>query len=244
MDYNASNEMFETAKEYFELNKYELAEPILNQIILKNTKRPEVFHMLGTIYYDQGKFNKAIRAFKRAIEIDSSFTDASVGLSIILNDLGRYEEGQEIFENAQKLLARKEMSEESGSNEKIATKYDELGELFFNTGEYEEALSQYKKSLKLSKRTAEITMNIIRCYEKLDEYDQALVLLNELCDEYPDFVSARLKLGKLYYDTRQVPEAVEQWEVVLSKDPENKTAKEYLRLANSVEYTSHNHLNL
>ena len=60
--------------------------------------------MLATIYYDKGQFSKAIKTFKRALEIDPTYTDASVGLSIILNDLGRYEEGKEVFQKAQKLL--------------------------------------------------------------------------------------------------------------------------------------------
>ena len=59
-----SDDMLTAAREYFRENKYSLAEPLLNQLILKNAKSPEVFHMLGTIYYDQGKFNKAIRAFQ------------------------------------------------------------------------------------------------------------------------------------------------------------------------------------
>src|SRR3954464_4297987 len=91
-------ELLSTARELFAENKYRGAEPLLQQLILLNSKVPEVFQMLGTIYYDQGKFNKAIRSFKRALELDPTYTDASVGLSIIYNDLGRYEEGKEVFE--------------------------------------------------------------------------------------------------------------------------------------------------
>ncbi len=65
--------MLGSARDYFRENKYGLAEPLLNQLILKNAKSPEVFQMLGTIYYDQGKFNKAIRAFRRALEADGLY---------------------------------------------------------------------------------------------------------------------------------------------------------------------------
>ena len=103
---SSNDDMMAIARDYFRENKYNLAEPILNQLILKHAMSPEVFHMLGTIYYDQGKFNKAIRAFRRALELEPTFTDASVGLSIILNDLGKYEEGRKVFDEARDLLAR------------------------------------------------------------------------------------------------------------------------------------------
>src|SRR5690606_8940029 len=107
MDFDAEMEMFQAAEDHFKENRYNQAEPILNQLVLKNSKRPGVYHMLGTIYYDQGKFNKAIRSFRRALEIDPGFTDSSIGLSIILNDIGRYDEGQKVFEEARAMLSLK-----------------------------------------------------------------------------------------------------------------------------------------
>src|SRR3954453_9220247 len=120
--------MLTTAREYFKENKYSLAEPLLNQLILKNAKSPEVFQMLGTIYYDQGKFNKAIRSFRRALELDPTYTDASVCLSIILNDLGRYEDGRKVFDEAKDILKSRSTTEDPYMNEKFAIKHDELGE--------------------------------------------------------------------------------------------------------------------
>lgn len=101
------DEMLAEARENFVDGNYKVSEPILNQLILQNTRNPEVYQMLATIYYDKGQFNKAIKTFKRALEIDPAYTDASVGLSIILNDLGKYEEGKQVFQEAQKLLDRK-----------------------------------------------------------------------------------------------------------------------------------------
>src|SRR5882672_8810217 len=137
---NSSDEMLAAAREYFKENKYALAEPLLNQLILKNAKSPEVFQMLGTIYYDQGKFNKAIRGFKRALELEPTYTDASVGLSIILNDIGKYEEGRKVFEEARSLLNKQSANEDPYINEKFSIKHDELGEMYFSHGRFKEAL--------------------------------------------------------------------------------------------------------
>ena len=99
-----SFQLIDEAREAFIDGDYKTAEPLLNQPTLIHSKNPEVFQMLATIYYDQGKFNKAISTFKKALEIDPQYSDAAVGLSIILNDLGKYDEAKKVFENAQKLV--------------------------------------------------------------------------------------------------------------------------------------------
>ncbi len=227
-----------SAREHFRESKYSLAEPLLNQMILQNEKTSEVFHMLGTIYYDQGKFNKAIKAFQRALELDPLFTDASVGLSIILNDLGRYDEGRKVFEDAQALLARKSSTEDTYTNEKLGLKHDELGEMYYHSGQFNEAVEQYLRALSLSKRKAELTMKISECYIKLSEHDKALKELRDLCRTYPDFTAARVKIGQIYYETGHVPEAVEAWESVRQADPMYNEAQRLLRQAQSVRHTS------
>lgn len=235
MSFDEHLELLESAREFFKQSQYKPAETILNQLILKNVKHPELFHMLGTIYYDQGKFSKAIRSFRRALEIDPAFTDASVGLSIILNDLGRYDEGRKVFEEAKTMLAQVSAESDPYVNEKLALKHDELGELYFQYSRYKEALEQFYKALNLSSRKAEITMKIVESFVQLEDFDKSIKILSELCQEYPDFASARVKLGKIFYDMKRIPEAIDQWEMALSKDPENQQAAQYLKLAQSVE---------
>jgi tetratricopeptide (TPR) repeat protein len=241
MDFDALEELFQTADENFRENQYAEAEPILNQLVLKGSKRPEVYHMLGTIYHDQGKFNKAMRSFRRALELDPSFTDSSIGLSIILNDLGRYEDGQKVFEEARTMLAAKAQRGDPHLNEKFATKHDELGELYLRHNLHAEALEQFNKAFQLtSLRRPEVGLSIAECQIHLNNRSQAIKELRHLIREYPHFVPGRLKLGKCYYDAHQIPEAIEQWEAVTQLEPHNQAALDYLRLAQTVQVTNIN----
>jgi len=227
-------ELLETTREHFREGNYRVAESLLQQLLLSDAKNPEVFHMLATIYYDQGKFNKAIRTFRRALEIDPTFTDASVGLSIILNDLGRYEEGKKVFVEAQEALNRKSATVDTYAQEKLALKHDELGELYFQYKRYDEALEQYQRALSMSSRKPELRMKIVECHLRRnsgDDQAEAMRELKSLTNEYPTFVPARLKLGLLYYNSRQVVAAIEQWETVLLRDPEHPVALKYLQMA-------------
>lgn len=226
-----ASDILDTAREYFRESNYSSAEPLLNQLILSNSKSPEIFHMLGTIYYDQGKFNKAIRAFRRALELDPSFTDASVGLSIILNDLGRYDEGRNVFEEAKVMLARNSAQDDPYVNEKLSHKHDELGEMYFQYQRYNEALEQYYKALNLSTRKPELTLKIANCYIQLNNSSKAIKTLKELTKEHPNFLSARVKLGQILYEQGHVTEAIENWEATLARNPEHAEAKRLLRRA-------------
>jgi len=198
---------------------------------MSDAKNPEVFHMMATIFYDQGKFNKAIKTFKRALEIDPTFTDASVGLSIILNDLGRYDEGKKVFVDAQAALANKSTGSDPYIQEKLATKHDELGELYFQYRRYNEAIEQYNRALTLTTRKADLKMKVIECLIKNDDEGRAARELKSLVQEFPQFIPARLKLGLMYFNAKKTIEAVEQWESVLLRDPDHPVAIRYLQMA-------------
>lgn len=235
---NLFDDMLAEAKEAFIDGNYQVAEPLLGQMILQNSRNPEVFQMLATIFYDKGQFNKAIKTFKRALEIDPTYTDASVGLSIILNDLGRYDEGKQVFQDAQKLLERKSGQKmDPYIEEKIAAKHEELADLYFQYKQFAEAADQLYKAHKLSTRKAELAMRISECHVQLGDLQRAVKDLKALIREYPSFIPARMKLGIIYYNNNNLAEATELWEGVLMRDPAHTEAKKYLRMAQTAGIT-------
>ncbi|MGE3759024.1 MAG: tetratricopeptide repeat protein [Pseudobdellovibrionaceae bacterium] len=238
MSSEESSEFLQTSREAFIAGQYQQAEPLLQQMILRGTRNPEVYQMLATIAYDRGQFSKAIKTFRRALEIDPSYTDASVGLSIILNDLGKYEEGKKVFEDAQIALERRKGKVDPLVEEKLATKHEELADLYFQHNRYKEALEQLYKALRLSSRKTEVTLRIVECFVKLGQYDKAIKDLRLLIKDYPQFIPARLKLGTIYYSLNQVAEATEQWESILLRDPENTEAQKHLKMAQAAGLTS------
>lgn len=231
-------EVFNEAKSAFIDGNYKIAEPLLNQMILKNSRNPEIYQMLATIFYDKGQFNKAIRTFKRVLEIDPTYTDASVGLSIILNDLGRYDEGRKVFDEAKSLLDRKQGKLDPHFEERIASKHEELADLYFQCKCYKESLEQLLKAQNLSSRKADLSLRIAECYIQMDEPEKAIQDLTKLLRDYPDFVPARLKLGIIHYNLSNLAEATEQFENVLLYDPQHSEAKRMLRMAQTAGITT------
>lgn len=233
-------EIIADAREHFIEGRYEIAEPMLQQALLRNSRLPEVYQMMATIHYDRGKFSKAIQAFKKALEIDPTYTDASVGLSIVLNDLGRYDEGREIFETAQKRLDEDQAYDDPYINEKLASKHEELGDLYFQYKRYKESLEQLYKAQKLSSRKQDIGLRIAECHLQDGKDQQAVKQLKELVRDYPQFLPARVKLGLIYYNSGHIAEAAEQWENVLIREPRHEEARKYLKMAQAAGITTLN----
>jgi tetratricopeptide (TPR) repeat protein len=233
-----SEDMMSEARHYFIEGNYRMAEPILNQMLLQNTRNPEVYQMIATIFYDKGQFNKAIKTFKRALEIDPTYTDASVGLSIILNDLGKYEEGKQIFLDAQDRLDKKAGKQDPFVDEKLASKHEELADLYFQYRRYNEALEQLLKAQRLSSRKPEITMRIAEVFVQLGQTDKAIKDLKNLIREYPQLAPARLKLGTIFYNSNKIAEATEQWENILMREPKHAEATRNLKMAQAAGITS------
>lgn len=231
-------ELLEVAREKFRAGDLPTTERLLQQLILLDNKIPEAYHMFGTIYYDQGKFTKAIQAFKRALEIEPTFTDASIGLSIILNDIGRYDEGRKVFEDAQRVLAQTKAKGDPYIEERLASKHLELGDLYFQYSRFDEALEQFLKAQHLSEKKSDVQMKIVETYLKKNQGQKAVKELRRLIETNPSYLPARVKLGVVFYNSNKIVEAISEWENVLRRDPKHQDARSYLKLANEVGVTS------
>ena len=123
-------------------------------------------------------------------------------------------------------------------DEKLASKHEELADLYYQYKRYNEALEQLLKAQKLSSRKTEITMRTSEVFVKLGQSDRAIKDLRALIREYPHYIQARLKLGIIYYNSNNIAEATEQWENVLMRDPQHPEALRYLRMAQAAGITS------
>src|SRR5262245_27613022 len=57
----------------------------------------DVYHMLAVILHDRGDLPGAERLLERAIEINPVYTEALITLSVVYNELGKYEAARRIF---------------------------------------------------------------------------------------------------------------------------------------------------
>jgi len=72
-------------------------------------------------------------------------------------------------------------------------------------------------------------MKVVECFVKIGAPDRAIKELKDLVRDFPGFLSARVKMGRLLFETGDVANAVDQWEAALQRDPNHAEAQRLIR---------------
>jgi len=225
------NSLLMQAKSEIHQKNYANAHALLEEIIESGGNSAEAYYLMGSLLNTQKKFSHSVQAFKKAIEIDPSHTDAAIALSILYNDLGRYEEGQKIFNLANQSIKERSQVKDLHIDRIFSGKHRELGELYVRYQRYDEALFEFEKAIALDPSQLEIRVKTAKVLSKKGFQTRAFQELKKLKREHPDFLPGRIALGLLYYSEGNVVDAQSEWEWVLFKEPQNEEAALYLRVA-------------
>lgn len=216
---------FKSAENYFENMDYEKALPLLISLAKTDSTNEKIFHMLGTVYYSQGQFKLAIKNFQKALEINPRFTDSSIGLSVILNDLGKYEEAQKVFLTAQNLLNKKAPSQDSSLRQQIAQKHLELCHLYQQVKEPHKALIELSNYESLIGQNESVVYERFKILKSSAQFEKAAETLKDWIkkSESPN-PNMLFQLAETYYLNRQPLAALSTCEKVLKYSPKHSEA--------------------
>ena len=239
MDKYKEEQLLAEAKELFKKNLLKNSFEIFEEITNINPKNAEAFFYIGNIFHIQGQLGKAVKAFNKTLDIDSGHTDAAISLSVILNDIGRYEDAKKIFDKANSNVKNQETGiTDPHINLKFANKHFEIAEMYFSYNRYEEALVEYNKAIALDPTKLDIRVKIAKVYSKKGFSAKAFEELRKLKAEHPSYIPARVALGLLHYGKGNTIEAQSEWQNALSKDPKNEEIQMYLNLSENATETT------
>lgn len=231
--------LFNQGVELFNKNALTKSLVSLEDAISLNPNNAEAYFYIGNIYHIQGKLGKAVKSFNKVLDIEPGHTDASISLSVILNDIGRYEDAKKIFDQAdKKVKSEKKGLQDPHINKKFAAKHFEIAEMYFSYNRYEEALSEYNKSSGLNPEDLEVRIKIARVYAKKGYVAKAFEELRKLKSECPNFVPVRIALGLLHYSKGNAVEAQTEWQAALTLDPRNDEVQMYMKLSQGATETN------
>jgi cytochrome c-type biogenesis protein CcmH/NrfG len=91
-----------------------------------------------------------------------------------------------------------------------------LGNAYFDTDRYQEAIDAYSKALTIDPKNPDVRTDMGIMYRKLGQFDKAIGAFRQVASENPLHVNSRFNLGVvLKYDKKDYPGAIQAWEEFL-----------------------------
>lgn len=94
------------------------------------------------------------------------------------------------------------------TGEKLAEEYYNLGNAYYELGEYEKSYQYYSRARQLDPRVQASSFNLARLYIDWEDYDEALEILRELTENVPDNVVVQETLAYTLYLNGQIEESL------------------------------------
>lgn len=218
-------------REHYEKREYDKAERYLAKVIQSGCRFPDIHNMMGVVYHDQGKLDEARDAFKHALEINASYTEAALNLAVTYNDLGEYELAQQVYRGAIQREPGGAQAVDPFAKGKIANLHADVAQAYLEIDLTNEAVQEYRSAIRLCPHFADLRVRLAEVYRQKGDIVAARYELEEGLRVRPDYAPARVALGVLMLITGQRQEALRIWEDALRRDPTNKAAEMYLRMA-------------
>jgi tetratricopeptide (TPR) repeat protein len=222
--------------------QYSQAERMLSDALVKNPSNAELYFVLGNLFHEQGLIGKAIKAFTKALELEPEHTEASISLSILFNDIGKYDDAKKLFESTTERVkgpsSEQAIQKDTKVNSKFAEKHYELAELYMSYDRLDEALFEYQKAINLNHTLTEVKVKMAKAYSRKGFQAKAIDVLNQAKKEHPNDAAIRLALGLVYFGQGDIIRAQSEWQKAISVEPNNHDAKMYLELSQNANETS------
>lgn len=208
------------------------AEKLISEKLHQNPVSADAYYLRGVWNYFQGKLGETAENLKKALSLQPHHTDAAICLSVLYNDVGKYDDAKRVFDQANQSVVHSQVTQmDIGVDKKFAVKHLEIGDLYFRYRRYDEAIEEYGKAALLDPATLEIRIRLAKAFAKKGFLTRAMQELQQLKKEHSEFLPARLQLGLLHYSQGNLLDAELEWESVLTHFPDCQDAKTYLEMA-------------
>lgn len=180
--------------------------------------QPDTASLLGqgNQFYEQGKYEEAITAFKGFQEKTPEFIEVSINIGNCLMKMEKYDEAiaqYNIFLDAARV-----------KNEKIelqAQALASIGEIYVKQENMEKAQEFFMKSVELNPKNEILAYNVAEIFfgnNKNEEAAKYYLLASQI---KPQWGTPYLKLGYVYLNLGDIPKAIEYFNKFMEVDPQN-----------------------
>ncbi|RMG39640.1 MAG: tetratricopeptide repeat protein [Candidatus Dadabacteria bacterium] len=190
----------------------------------KDTIRPimgdiEQYLLQAREYIKHKDFEAAISAYEKAVSISDTNYEALSGLGFALTSTGDFKRAVSVY---RKLVA-------AYPEDTQALGY--LGYALLQSGEIENAIKTYQKITELTPDKPEAWLKLARAYSWAGQSQEVIFPASKALDLKPDFKEARLLLAEEYRKMGKLPDAIREYNELLSAADNNNNKQEVASIA-------------
>jgi tetratricopeptide (TPR) repeat protein len=218
--------VFARAERLYERGDYAACRPLFEAIVADHPDGyADVWGRLGIIHHVEGRPEEAVRCYEEALRVSPGYTEAALNLVVALNDLGRFEEAEEVFRDAADRLPE---GEEGPVMAALANRHVRMGDDYVRLGRLDDALHEYRRALTLRPTYVDVICKLGTVLRKAERPDDALRVFGRAKELNPGFAVPYVQAGLIYYKKGFLDVAMSEWQKALDLDPARRDAEAFL----------------
>ncbi len=226
--------ILEEGREAFNRQDYAIAKKSFLQFIEVEKNFADVYNFLGYICFIEDDLSGAIYFYKKAVEINPSYTEALMNLIMVLQ-LNNELDTAEHYMEKMKQIRKTEGLENRYCLGKIANKHWDIAKNYTGLCMYDEAIQEFKKALKLGPNFFDIRLDYAVTLRDCGQVEEAVYELDKILKSKPDYVAAYIHLGICYYKQGYIGFAIDAWQKGYALNPENNILQSFLYILDNAE---------
>lgn len=200
-------------------NKYERGLLFMEPYIKENPSDDYMQTRLAEVYAALGRYDEAVVALQKAIEINSKNADAHRILGIAHFQKGMFDE------------ALNELKQAVAINPKSPGAHNNLGMAYCASGLLDKAISEYREALAIEPDFVEAHFNLAVAYGTAGLVDEEISEYNKGLSMNPNVAEAHSNLGAAYADKGMWDDAIAEYKKTLAINPQSSNTNHNLGLA-------------
>jgi eukaryotic-like serine/threonine-protein kinase len=166
-------------------------------------------------YQTRDNLEKAIAEFERAIGIDKNYAPAYAAMGLAYNTGFQWKDWGKDWEEKAAIQCNRALA----ITPQLAEGHTCLGNVFFSSGRYEEAVNQFQRSLDLDHNSDETLRSLAAAYQKLGKASAAERAYRKAISLRPNYWGVYNAFGTFYYNQARYADAVAMFKRAIQVAP-------------------------
>lgn len=214
--------------EHFDGHRYDEAESVFSLILESHPGMADVQNHMGFIYHQRGDLVAAREFFRKAVDLNPTYTEAAMNLAVTLNELGRYDEAERALNGVAESARLPDKGGDLFLLKKIANEHFRLGTLYLEIDRSEDALDEFRKAEKLFPDMPDVLVRHGVTLRKLGRGVEAAEKFRSAVRINPAFTMAWMELATTLFQDKQEEEARDELRKALAVQPDSETLGRFL----------------